>query len=187
MQAAVRKLKVLQVLKTTKSAKHTKRENMKTKSEMAVEKFLSGYNCAQSILYAYGPDLGLDVETALKVATGLGGGMGGRGEVCGAVTGGILALGLKYGRGEKAEKSVAQRAYQKTGELMAAFERVHGSCMCRTLLGGCDLRTPEGMQRFREEDLHHKVCVVCVRTVGENLAGMLDAAASEKAQSRSPK
>jgi C_GCAxxG_C_C family probable redox protein len=147
---------------------------MKTKSEVAVEKFLSGYNCAQAVLYAYGPDLGLDAETALRVATGLGGGMGRRGEVCGAVTGGILALGLKYGHGERAEKSMAQHAYHKTQELMAAFEQVHGSCMCRTLLGGCDLRTPEGMQRFKEQDLHHKICVGCVRTVGEILAGMLD-------------
>jgi C_GCAxxG_C_C family probable redox protein len=151
---------------------------MKTKTEVAVQEFLSGYNCAQSILYAYGPDLGLDGETALKVATGLGGGMGGRGEICGAVTGGILALGLKYGRGGQEEKSVAQRAYQKTGELMAEFERVHGTCTCRVLLDGCDLRTPEGMTRFREEDLHHKVCVGCVRTVGEILAGMLEAPAA---------
>ena len=148
---------------------------MKTKSEVAVEKLLSGYNCAQAVLYAYGPDLGLDTETALKVATGLGGGMGGRGEVCGAVTGGILALGLRYGRGGQEEKAVAQQAYQKTLELMAAFERVHGSCMCRTLLGGCDLRKPEGMQQFKEQDLHHKVCAGCVRTVGEILAEMLDA------------
>jgi C_GCAxxG_C_C family probable redox protein len=152
---------------------------MSTKSDVAVEKFLSGFNCAQSILYAFGPDLGLDAETALKVATGLGGGMGGRGEVCGAVTGGVLALGLKYGRGEKDEKVVAQQAYQKTGELMAAFERVHSSFMCRTLLCGCDLRTPEGMKRFREEDLHRKVCVGCVRTVGEILTEMLAAPAAQ--------
>ena len=148
---------------------------MKTKSDTAAEKFLSGYNCAQSILFAYGPDLGLDSETALRVATGLGGGMGGRGEVCGAVTGGILALGLKYGRGRQEEKSVAQQAYQKTGELMTAFERVHGTCLCRVLLDGCDLRTAEGMQRFREQDLHQKVCARCVRTVADTLAGMLNA------------
>jgi C_GCAxxG_C_C family probable redox protein len=150
---------------------------MGAKSEVAVEKFLSGFNCAQSILYAFGPELGLDAETALKVATGLGGGMGGRGEVCGAVTGGILALGLKYGRGEQAEKSATREAYQKTGELMAAFERVHGSCLCRTLLAGCDLRTAEGMKRFREQDLHHKVCAECVRTVGEILTATLSAPA----------
>jgi C_GCAxxG_C_C family probable redox protein len=152
---------------------------MKTKTEVAVQEFLSGYNCAQSILYAYGPDLGLDGETALKVATGLGGGMGGRGEICGAVTGGILTLGLKFGRGGQEEKAVAQQAYQKTGELMADFERVHGTCTCRVLLDGCDLRTPEGMKRFREEDLHQKVCVPCVRTMGEILASMLDAPAGQ--------
>src|SRR5512139_2458451 len=148
---------------------------MKSKSEVAVEKFLSGYNCAQCILYAFGRDLGLGGETALKMATGLGGGIGGRGEVCGAVTGGILVLGLQYGRGEEEEKRVAQQAYEKTNELMDAFERVHGSCMCRTLLDGCDLRSAEGMQRFRQDGLHQKVCVGCVRTVSEILAGMLAA------------
>jgi len=151
---------------------------MKTKSEVAVEKFLSGYNCAQSIFYAYGPELELDGETALKVATGLGGGMGGRGETCGAVTGGILALGLRFGRGGQQDRSVAEVAYQKTQSLMAAFERAHGSCSCRTLLGGVDLTTAEGRQRFKDQDLHHKVCVGCVQTVGEWLAGALGAPAA---------
>jgi C_GCAxxG_C_C family probable redox protein len=149
---------------------------MKAKTEVAVEKFLSGYNCAQAVLYAYGPDLGLDEETALKVATGFGGGMGARGETCGAVTGGILALGLKFGRGNQQDRSVAQAAYQKTRDLMAAFERAHGSCCCRTLLGGIDLTTPEGMQQFRDQDLHRKVCAGCVRTVGEIVAAMLASA-----------
>ncbi len=152
------------------------------KCETAVEKFLSGYNCAQSILCAYGPDLGLDAETALKVATGLGGGMGGSGEVCGALTGGILALGLKYGRGGQDEKSVAQQAYKKTLALLGGFERVHGSRLCRTLLDGCDLRTPEGMQRFKEEDLHRKVCVRCVRTVADILEEMLPAPATKEGE-----
>jgi hypothetical protein len=47
---------------------------MEMKSEAATEKFLSGYNCAQAILYAFGPGLGLDAERALKMATGLGAG-----------------------------------------------------------------------------------------------------------------
>ncbi len=144
------------------------------KSEQAVEKFISGYNCAQSILYAFGPDLGLEAEIALKVATGLGGGLGGSGEVCGAVSGGVLALGLKYGRGSRDEKSAAQVTYQKTLELMRAFEAVHASCTCRTLLSGCDLRTAEGKKRFQEQGLHQKVCVGCVRTVGQILEGMLE-------------
>ena len=152
---------------------------MIAKTEIAVAKFLSGYNCAQAVLYAYGPDLGLAKDTALKVVTGFGGGMGGSGETCGAVTGGILALGLKYGRGAQQDRSVADVAYQKTRDLMAAFEQAHGSCCCRTLLGGCDLRTPQGRQQFKDQDLHHKTCVRCVQTVGEVLAGMLEALAAQ--------
>ncbi len=148
---------------------------MKTKNEVAVEKFLSGYNCAQSVLYAFGPELGLEAETALRMATGLGAGIGRRGEVCGAVTGGILALGLKYGRGERQDRPATEETYRKAEELMAAFERRHGSCTCRVLLEGCDLRTPEGMQRFKEQDLLHKTCAKCVGTAAEILAGMLSA------------
>ena len=148
---------------------------MKTKNEVAMEKFLAGYNCAQSVLYAYGPDLGLDEETALKVATGLGAGIARQGEVCGAITGGILALGLKYGRGGQQDRSAAERTYQKTLELMVRFEQRHGSCLCRVLLGGCDLRTPEGQQYFRDHDLLRKTCVGCVRTVIEVLGELLEA------------
>ena len=148
---------------------------MKTKNEVAMEKFLAGYNCAQSVLYAFGPGLGLDGEMSLKVATGLGAGMGRRGEVCGALTGGILALGLKYGRGARQDRSATEATYQKTQELMARFEKRHGSCLCRVLLEGCDLKTAEGEQFFKEHDLLHKTCVGCVRSVVECLAQILDA------------
>ena len=148
---------------------------MKTKNEAALEKFLAGYNCAQSVLYAFGPGLGLDGEMALKVATGLGAGMARRGEVCGAVTGGILALGLKYGRGARQDRSATEETYRKTQELMARFEERHGSCLCRVLLKGCDLRTAEGQQFFKEHDLLHKTCVGCVQSVVECLAQIVDA------------
>jgi C_GCAxxG_C_C family probable redox protein len=148
---------------------------MKTRSEAAMEKFMAGYNCAQSVLFAFGPELGLDGEMSLKVATGLGAGMGRRGEVCGAVTGGILALGLKYGRGARQDRSATEETYRKTLELMARFEERHGSCLCRVLLEGCDLRTAEGQQFFKEHDLLHKTCVGCVQSVVEILAQIVDA------------
>jgi C_GCAxxG_C_C family probable redox protein len=147
---------------------------MKTKSEVAMERFLAGYNCAQSVLFAHAPELGLDCETALKVACGLGAGMARRGEVCGAVTGGILAIGLKHGRGGQDDRSATERTYQKTLELMTRFEQRHGSCWCRKLLDGCDLRTAEGQQHFKEHDLLHKTCLGCVQSVVEALADILD-------------
>lgn len=140
-----------------------------------MEKMKAGYNCAQSVLYAYGPGLGLDAETSLKVATGLGAGMGRRGEVCGAVTGGILALGLKYGRGARQDRLATEETYRKTLELMARFEKRHGSCLCRVLIEGCDLRTEEGQLYFKEHDLLHKTCMGCVQSVVEILAQIMDA------------
>jgi C_GCAxxG_C_C family probable redox protein len=152
----------------------TKERKPEDRNEAALEKFVAGYNCAQSVLYAYGPGLGLDAETSLKVATGLGAGMGRRGEVCGAVTGGILALGLKYGRGARQDRSATEETYRKTLELMARFEQRHGSCLCRVLLDGCDLCTEEGQQNYKERDLLHKTCLGCVQSVVEILAQIVD-------------
>lgn len=155
---------------------------MNAKHDLAMQKFLAGYNCAQSVLYAFGPELGLDGETALKVATGLGAGMARRGEVCGAVTGGILVLGLKYGRGSQQNRSASEQTYQKTLELVARFEKQHGSCLCRELLGGCDLRTPEGQQYFKAHELIHKTCAPCVQSVVEALTDLLAARGVESAR-----
>lgn len=146
---------------------------MSTEVEMAAEKFLSGYNCAQAIVHTFAPKYGLDADMALKLATGLGAGMCRRGEVCGAVSGGIMALGLKFGRGGQQDRSATEQTYQLAGELMSRFEKRHGSCLCRVLLEGCDLRTPEGQARFKEKDLLHKTCLPCVRTVAEEVSTLI--------------
>ena len=142
---------------------------MSETTQVAEERFLSGYNCAQAILYAFGPKCGMDQDIALKLATGLGAGMARNGEVCGAVSGGILALGLRFGRGAQQDRSATERTYEKTRELMSRFEKRHGSCLCRVLLEGCDLRTAEGQARFKDKDMLHRTCLPCVRTVAEEL------------------
>ncbi len=152
----------------------TESDIMKTRIETASERFLSGYNCAQSVLEAYSDVLNLPKDTALRLASGLGAGLARRGEMCGAVTGGILALGLKFGRGEREDRSANERTYARTQELIAAFEQRHGTCQCRALLRGCDLRTEDGQRRFREQDLLHKTCLPCVRSVVEFLAPLLE-------------
>ncbi len=146
---------------------------MSGEADIAAEKFLSGYNCAQAILYTFAPKFGLDPDMALKLATGLGAGMCRRGEVCGAVSGGIVALGLKFGRGAGQERSATEQTYQLAGELMSRFEKRHGSCLCRILLEGCDLRTPEGQARVKEKDMLHNTCLPCVRTVAEEVCALI--------------
>jgi len=136
---------------------------MKTRSEVADAKFVEGYNCAQSVLFSFHDDLGLDAESALKLSCGFGGGMGRLGEICGAVSGGILVLGLKMGRGERDGRAQTDIAYARIREFMNRFSVRHGSCHCRELLSGCDLATPEGQAYFKDNECFNLICRPCVR------------------------
>jgi C_GCAxxG_C_C family probable redox protein len=146
---------------------------MSTRSDIAVEKFRAGYNCAQAVLYSFCDDLDFDKGTALRLACGLGAGMGRKQEVCGAITGGIITLGLKHGRVEGQDRICTEETYRKVRELMSQFESKHGSCICRTLLKGCNLDTPDGQRYFKENDLLNQTCKVCVKTAVEILEEIL--------------
>jgi len=136
-----------------------------TRSERAVSIFSEGYNCAQSVLFSFSDDLGIAGDTALKIASGFGGGIGRMQEVCGAVTGGIMVIGARYGRGEGDDRSVSGIAYAKTRELMCQFAERHGSFCCRTILNGCELMTEEGRKVYSDNGYFSKVCTPCVRSV----------------------
>ncbi len=135
------------------------------RSEIAAKKFMEGYNCAQSVVYAFCNDLNFDKTAALKLSCGFGAGMARKEEVCGAVSGGIMVIGLKYGRGEDDHTSAMEHTYKKTRALMDLFADRHGSFICRNLLDGCELTTPEGREEYKEKDLRRKVCKPCVESV----------------------
>ena len=117
------------------------------------------------MLYAFREESNLPEETALKIACGLGAGMGRKEEVCGAVTGGILVLGMRHGRGSKDDRSAMDLTYLKTRTFMDEFAKRHGTFICRKLLNGCELTTEEGQKHFKENDLLKKVCTPCVQSV----------------------
>jgi C_GCAxxG_C_C family probable redox protein len=139
------------------------------KLTVAKDIFLKGYNCTQSILYAFRKELDIPEEIALKISCGLGAGMARRGEVCGAVTGGILVLGMRHGRGLNEDSTATETTYAKTQELMNIFASKHGSCFCRQLLKGCDLTTQDGQRTFKEKDYLNQICASCVQSVVEIL------------------
>jgi len=142
------------------------------KVEVAVRMFDQEFSCSQSVFGAFADPADMSRETALRVAAGFGGGLARTGETCGAITGAVMALGLRH-CGVPAEDPLAkQHAYPPVQEFLARFKARHGSIVCRELLG-CDLGTPEGLQSAREQDLFKSRCPAFVKTAAEILEDLL--------------
>ena len=113
---------------------------MTTKSEKAKELFKQGYNCSQSVLGVFCEELGMDFETAMKISSSFGGGMGRMREVCGTVSGMFMAAGLAFASAsDSASEKGAQ--YKRIQELAQRFKDQNGSIICRELLQGVETST----------------------------------------------
>ena len=110
---------------------------------------------------------------ALKLSCGFGGGMARQGNVCGAVTGGIMVLGLKFGRGENDERDKTDLSYSKIREFMDRFSAKHGSCLCRDLLSGCNLATQDGQIYYKDNECFNLICRPCVRDAAAIVENMM--------------
>lgn len=140
--------------------------------KIAEEKFRSGYNCSQSVLFAFSDELNINNDTALKISNGFGGGMGRKQEVCGAVSGAIMVLGLLYGRGEKDGPEKQETTYLKVRELIDSFKEEFNSVNCKELLSGCVLMTEEGQKQFKDNGLKERCCNY-VRRAAEITNGLM--------------
>ncbi len=110
-------------------------DKVQEKSEQAEELFRQGYNCAQAVLCSFAGELGLNMEDARKISSSFGGGMGRMREVCGAVSGMLMAAGLKYGGYDPSDRKAKAEHYKRVQELAASFREANGSIICRELLG----------------------------------------------------
>lgn len=145
---------------------------VKNKGDLAVDCFKSGFSCSQAVLSSFSGDEGLDADMALKVACAFGGGIASTGNICGAVSGGLMAIGLKYGRCTKEDLKAKDKTYELSRQFMDEFKARHGSIMCKEILG-CDLSTPAGKAEFSSKDLFNVRCVGCVRDSAQILEKLL--------------
>lgn len=134
--------------------------------ENANELFDRGYNCAQSMLYAYGKDFFEKGAPVMKVASAFGGGISSMGETCGAVSGSLMALGLHFGPHNADDKEQKEKLKEITGEFLKTFKERHGSLKCRDLLGA-DMSTTEGAKFIRKNGVIDKVCPGMIRSASE--------------------
>ena len=140
---------------------------MSIKQDQAAEFFSGGFNCSQSVLAAFCEKYGLDQKTALKAACGLGGGCR-SGEICGAVSGAVITIGLKYGHCQPGDAESKANCYAKTAEFLNAFKAQNGSIICREILG-CDISTAGGMEQAKSKNLFKTTCVGMVRSAASIL------------------
>lgn len=127
------------------------------KQDHASRCFKGGFNCAQAVFAAFSSELGLDEQTALKIAGGFGGGMGHTGYTCGAVSGAVMAIGLKHGKCKAEDTEAKARTYALVQEFCRQFKEKHGSVLC-TELTGHDLSSEEEVRAAREAGIFQTVC-----------------------------
>jgi C_GCAxxG_C_C family probable redox protein len=131
------------------------------RSEQAKELFLSGHNCAQSVVLTFADDFKFSKELALKMAAGFGGGMGKQQLTCGAVTGALMVLGMRKGEEVNNNDELKSNTYGAVNEFTRAFISKFGTTSCKELTG-CDLNTTEGAEEFKEKKVMETVCADCV-------------------------
>ncbi len=138
---------------------------MSEKSEKAKELFKSGYNCSQAVLGVFCEELGLDFDTAMKIASSFGGGMGRMREVCGTVSGMFMAAGLAFASSSDSATEKGEH-YKRIQELAKRFKEQNGSIICRELLQGVESSTSP-IPSERTETYYKKR--PCVELVGDSV------------------
>ena len=113
-----------------------------------------GLDCSQVVFGTFAPEFGIEREYAERIAAGFGGGMF-EGETCGAVTGALMALGMKYGHDAESDPEIKEEMLAKVAEFKQRFHEKNGSCICHELLG---YKIPEEMESIMAENKFGTVC-----------------------------
>jgi C_GCAxxG_C_C family probable redox protein len=143
---------------------------MMTKEEKAKAFFKEGYNCAQAVFLAFADDFKMDKNTAIKLTSSFGGGMGRLREVCGAVSGMFMVAGMFWGYTEPDDNRAKTEHYRRIQKLANQFKEIHGSIICRDLLG-LAVKQDNPIPESRTAGYYRKR--PCVQLVGD-AAGILE-------------
>lgn len=148
--------------------------SMSSRADQAAERsaalFEQGLCCSESVLQALAESQGVHSDLIPRLATGLCAGIARTGGICGAVSGGVLALSLATGR--SSPKESREENHRLITLFLSQCKASFGSTNCHELLG-CRLDTPEGRQFFNEHNLRAK-CAGFTREAAGMAARLLD-------------
>ncbi len=142
------------------------------KKKIVASNFSGSLNCCQSVVGAYAEECGLDRNTAFKLGACFGGGMK-KGEVCGAVSGALMVLGLKKGYFNGSDTHGKDRASLYTQLFIDRYENNLGSITCKGLLGH-DVSIPSERIKGQLEGVFDEVCPKAIETAIELLEEILN-------------
>ena len=147
-------MKRLLVVETVvyQSAEFQRRYDMQKKQKnrpsKAVKHFMNSMNCSQAVLETFASSFGIEVKTARRISAAFAGGMG-RGSECGAVTGALMVLGMRYGKTKSKDPKADEKLFAKTAEFIKEFKARHIHVRCSALLG-THMSTPPAWPVERE-------------------------------------
>jgi C_GCAxxG_C_C family probable redox protein len=127
------------------------------RAHLAVSRFKEGFSCSQAVLSAFSEAFGLDLGLSLRISQPFGGGIAHGGDMCGAVSGALMVIGLRYGRTKAEDIQSREKTYEVTRDFLNKFREARGTISCRELLGH-DLATEKGHKKAVEEGLFETLC-----------------------------
>ena len=140
--------------------------------ETAAKRFDDGLNCAQAVFSAYSGEDGISDEKAMRIAAAFGAGIARRAEMCGAISGALMLIGLRHGAAAAGDQAAKEKTYALSQEFIARFKARHGSLACRDLLG-VDLSTAAGMKEVKEKHLTSTLCPKFVQDAAQIIEEIL--------------
>lgn len=136
--------------------------------EKSLKLFEQGSACSQAILATFAASVGMDKNVAHKLGAGLGGGIGRKQYVCGAVNAGAILISLKYGNENPKDKQIKDNSSSRVRDFIDSMEKELSYVNCSDLLG-VDISTEDGLKEAERKKVFDEVCSACVRSVAEYL------------------
>jgi C_GCAxxG_C_C family probable redox protein len=157
--------RVLEEMKIMKEKQHGR-------PDKAVKHFMKSMNCSQAVLETFAPSFGMEVEAARRIAAAFAGGMG-MGAECGAVTGALMVIGMRYGKTKSKDPKADEKTFTKSAEFIKEFRTRHNQVRCSALLGA-NMGTTDGFGKAERMGYFVSRCPHFVSSSVEILEKLLD-------------
>ena len=138
------------------------------KKNFAIQQFKSGFNCAQAVVTAFAGELGIEYDTAIRITSGFGGGMGRQQLTCGALAGAYMVIGYLHGKHAPDDDLANEKTVELIKKFTSDFKGKYGHSDCFSLIG-VDLNSEEGRREAEEKNLFELKCEKFIEQVVDML------------------